>query len=433
MTQYPLHVLHMVQLYHPVPSGASRYFVEIGERIVQEDARHRVTVLTTDAFHLEHLWSRGRRSIADLHDTHNGVQVIRFPIARLPGSPLAYPVIRRFMVEVSRLPLPHRLQVTLLRHMAMMTPWMRGLADYLASAPELATVSLVHTTNITLDFALLPVAAWAKARGIPHICTPFVHLGEPNNRQIVQYYTMPHQIDMLRQSAAVITQTSLERAFLRQRGVPDGRMQTIGVGVSPAELAGGDGKRFRQDQAIADDCPIVLTVGVAAHDKGALHTIQAMQQLWARGSRAVWVQVGPLMSHFESFVRGLPAEDQARMRVLGYSPDQVKRDALAAADVFVLPSRTDSFGIVYLEAWLYGVPVIGAMAGGVPEVITHGTNGLLVPFGAVAELTAAIDRLLCDSTLAQAMGEAGRRHVLRSLTWEQVYTRVRELYDSLVT
>src|SRR3712207_7592070 len=52
-----------------------------------------------------------------------------------------------------------------------------------------------------------------------------------------------------------------------------------------------------------------------------------------------------------------------------------KRDLNAAGQVFCMPSRTDSFGIVYLEAWLNGVPVIGANAGGVPEVISDGVDG----------------------------------------------------------
>ncbi len=49
-------------------------------------------------------------------------------------------------------------------------------------------------------------------------------------------------------------------------------------------------------------------------------------------------------------------------------PDTVKRDALAAADLSLCSSRTDSFGIAYLEAWCYGLPVVGARAGGVPDV-----------------------------------------------------------------
>src|SRR3712207_8646872 len=71
-----------------------------------------------------------------------------------------------------------------------------------------------------------------------------------------------------------------------------------------------------------------------------------------------------------------------------------KRDLNAAGQVFCMPSRTDSFGIVYLEAWLNGVPVIGARAGGVPEIIDDGVDGYLVEFGDVAALANRIELLL---------------------------------------
>lgn len=418
-----MHVLHIVQLYAPAPSGAARYFIEVGERLVREG--HHVTVLTSDAFDLEHFWMRGKRHVPPGEDAHNGVRVLRFPVWRLPGPALLYPVLRRTMVELSRLPgtLP------LLRRLAQLTPRLPALQRFLQTAPELTDVALVHTTNITLDFAILPVVRWAAARSIPHVCTPFVHLGEPGNRQIRRYYSMSHQIDLLRHSAAVIAQTNLERRFLVQAGVPDRLLHTIGVGVTPAELAGGDGARFRRDQAI--DGPMVLTIGAAAYDKGTIHVVQALQQLWARGSNVTWVQIGPLLGHFEEFYAGLAPADRSRTRLLGFVDDTTRRNALAAADLFVLPSRTDSFGIVYLEAWCYGVPVIGARAGGVPEVITHGLNGLLVPFGAVAELATATERLLHDRTLARAMGLAGRRTVERSMTWEHKYAQVRALYQHL--
>jgi glycosyltransferase involved in cell wall biosynthesis len=422
-----MHVLHVVQLYRPVPSGAARYFVEIGERLVREG--HRVTVLTTDAFDLEHLWAAGRRAIAEPTDEHHGVRVRRFPVQRMPGPPLLYPLIRRLMVESGRV-LPRPLAVPLLYRLGRLTPRLPTLERYLHTAPELADVALVHTTNITLDFAIIPVLRWAEQRGIPHICTPFVHLGEASNRQVLRYYSMPHQLDILRRSALVIAQTGLERAFLHNAGVPNTTLRTIGVGVSPAELAGGNGQRFRQQHSIGG--PLVLTIGAAAYDKGTLHVVQAMQRLWAQGSPATWVHLGPQLEHFEQFYATLPAADRARTRVLGFVPDETRHDALAAADVFVLPSRTDSFGIVYLEAWCYGVPVIGAWAGGVPDVIDHGVNGLLVPFGQVDALATAIHRLLHEHELARAFGALGRAKVQRELTWEHKYRLVRRAYADVL-
>lgn len=418
-----MHFLHINQLYNRA-SGASRYFIEIGERLVREG--HRVTVLTSDAQDLEYFWDGRKRRVAEAEAEHGGVRVLRFPVRRAPGPPIVYPVVRRLMVELGRAGRP---SAPLLRRLAALTPRLPELESYLAGSPELADVALVHTTNITLDFAILPAARWARGRGIPHLCTPFVHLGEPGSRQIVRYYSMPHQIELLRAAEGVATMTSLERDFLTARGVPAGRSRVIGAGVEPAEVAGGDGGRFRAAHGI--EGPVVLSLGAAAYDKGTIHVLEAMRRLWAAGLRATWVQCGPLLGHFEEHYARLPAADRARTRVLGHVSDEVRRDALAAADVYAQPSRTDSFGIAYLEAWCYGVPVVGARAGGVPAVIADGVDGVLVPFGDVEALAGAIGRLVGDGALAGRLGASGRAKVLRELTWDAAYARARALYADL--
>lgn len=418
-----MHFLHINQLYSQA-SGASRYFSEIGARLVAEG--HRVTVLSSDALDLEYFWDGRRRHVAAGEEHAGGVRVLRFPVRRLPGPPLVYPVIRRLMVELGRLG-PGT--VPLLRRMATLTPRLPALEHFLASAPELADVALVHTTNITLDFAIVPAARWAQRRGIAHLCTPFVHLGEPGSRQIIQYYSMPHQIALLRASDGVATMTGLERDFLLARGLDPARVSVIGAGIDPAEVLGGDGAAFRAAHAISG--PVVLSLGAAAYDKGTVHVLAALRRLWAAGAEVTWVQCGPLLGHFEQHYAQLGAAERARTRVLGYVDDQTRRDALAAANVYAQPSRTDSFGIAYLEAWCYGVPVVGARAGGVPAVIRDGVDGLLTPFGDVPALAAALDRLLRDHELARAMGAGGRARVLRELTWDAAYARARALYGRL--
>ena len=412
-----MHFLHVVQLYHPVASGAGRYFRAIGERLVTEG--HRVTVLATDAHDLEHIWMPGRRRVETATEWFNGVQIVRLPIVRRPGPPLIYPVIRRLMTEISRLPNT----TSLLQRLATWTPRWPGVETFFE---QYGPFDLVHATNITLDFALLPVFACAQRQHIPFLCTPFIHLGEPGSRAIVRYYSMRHQIDLLRRSERVITMTGLERDFLAARGVPHERLRVVGVGVAPEDLQGGDGDHFRAEQRI--DGPLVLFIGALAYDKGAIHLIKAMQRLWRAGHPGMLALIGAPLAHFEAFYARLPQSDRARIRFLPYAPESVKRDALAAADVFVLPSRTDSFGIVFLEAWCYGVPVIGARAGGIPDVIADGGDGLLVRFGDVAGLAQAIRVLLDDRALARRLGAAGREKTLRSLTWDHVYARARAVY-----
>jgi glycogen synthase len=70
------------------------------------------------------------------------------------------------------------------------------------------------------------------------------------------------------------------------------------------------------------------------------------------------------------------------------------------------------------------VPVIGARAGGIPGVITDGQDGLLVPFGNVAALTAAISQLLTEPALTEKMGAAGRQKTISHYTWSQVAEQV---------
>jgi glycosyltransferase involved in cell wall biosynthesis len=312
--------------------------------------------------------------------------------------------------------------------MAMLTPRLPDMRRYLqAHAAE--PFALIHATNITLDFAILPAFDFAHAHGIPFIATPFVHLGPPGDRSILRYYSMRHQIELLRRSARVITMTGLEGDALAARGVDRARMRRVGVGVNPAEIAGGDGARFRAEQRI--DGPLVLYIGAMAFDKGAVHTVEAMQRLWAQGENATLALIGAPLAHFTTFYARLPTVEQARIRLLPYAPDQVKRDALAAADLFAMPSRTDSFGIAYLEAWCYGLPVIGARAGGVPDVIDDRLDGLLVPFGDLDAIAGAIGRLLHDRGEAQRLGASGRAKVMRELTWDRIYAQVRAVYDEV--
>jgi glycosyltransferase involved in cell wall biosynthesis len=96
--------------------------------------------------------------------------------------------------------------------------------------------------------------------------------------------------------------------------------------------------------------------------------------------------------------------------------------------MLLLPSRTDSFGIVLLEAWGYGKPVIGARAGGIPGVIDNGRNGFLVEFGDVPGLTDAVRQLIEDPAHQAALGRAGLEKVNTVYQWEKVGDRVEAVY-----
>src|SRR5690606_8116758 len=112
------------------------------------------------------------------------------------------------------------------------------------------------------------------------------------------------------------------------------------------------------------------------------------------------LMIGSSTPEFENYRRRLSPEDRAAIRPLGILSDRDKHAVLDRAKFLMLPSRSDSFGIVLLEAWSHGVPVIAARAGGIPGVVDDGANGLLVPFADVDGLANAAERLITDEVFA---------------------------------
>jgi glycosyltransferase involved in cell wall biosynthesis len=155
-----------------------------------------------------------------------------------------------------------------------------------------------------------------------------------------------------------------------------------------------------------------------------------MKRLWQQDCQAELVLAGSMLSSFEQYIRSLPDWVRQRCHVLGFITEEEKRDLLDAGDVFVMPSRTDSFGIVYLEAWLYRKPVIGALAGGVPEVIHDGEDGFLVPFGDVLRLAESIRTLLSDGAMAARFGARGYETAV-SHSWKRKCAAIKSIYSEL--
>lgn len=419
-----MRILHVIQRYYPYIGGSELYFQELSERLAR--AGHHIEVWTTDAWDLDYFWSKKARRIEVPQETHNGVQIRRFRVRHLPFPPIYYRAWRRGMAEISDLPVN---TTGLLYKMSNLTPWIPGLRKALEKLPE-GAFNLVHTTNIPFESMIAAAADYAGRVNIPHVITPFTHLGEPGDRNISRYYTMRHQLDLEHRASRIIVQTRLERDFLGDLGVPTQKMERVGVGVNPYQVVGGNGERFRRKYGV--EGPIVYYIGAAAHDKGTDTTIEAMRRVWARGCEATFIMAGSTMlDKFRDYYEALPEEVREKCRWLGFISDEDKRDLNAAGQVFCMPSRTDSFGIVYLEAWLNGVPVIGARAGGVPEIITDGVDGYLIEFDDVAALANRIQLLLSRPEAAHDMGQAGRRKVLAEHTWDHKISRIAEIYSQL--
>jgi len=418
-------VLHVSQRYWPAVGGAEAYLAEISQRLVLSG--HQVTIATTDALDIELFWNSKRRRVACSEEEHRGVRILRFPVRHLPLVDITYPALRRLLWLGSR---SRVVPLTLHHRFARFTPWVPALWQWLRATRD--QFDVVAATTICFE-TLVEAGLWfARRHGVPFVVHPLTHLGagaSPGEDNLSRFYTMRHQVALSRASNAVVAMTPSEQHFYLNKGVSQERLVVIGPGVNPADVLGGDGARFRSRHGLT--APIVACLSTLTYDKGSMHLVEAMRRLWLSGREVHLVLAGATLESFRQYLAVLPEDDRHRLHVLGPIEDSEKRDLLAAADIFVMPSRTDSFGIVYLEAWLYGKPVIGARTWGVCDVIRDGVDGILVPFGATDELAESISHLLDIPERSKAMGRAGREKVLEQFTWDHQYPPVHELYQSL--
>ena len=416
-----MRALHVIQRYWPASGGAERYMHEMSSRLVRDG--HHVTVLTTDAGELEYFWNRGKRPYRERSATHQGVTIERRPIRHLPMATISYPAVRRLMSLLSDLPAD---LTPILRRLSSVAPWVAALERELRATPA-DRFDLVLGMTICFESLLWPALAHARRAGVPFVVIPLVHLGDGERSSFGKFYTMRHQLELIRQADAVVTLTGIEADYLARQGVSPARIVTTGAGADPAEVEGGDGARFRRAYGIEE--PIVAALGTASYDKGTVHTVEAMRRLWATGGDARLVIAGTTLDQFERYLAKLEPLERARCHVLGPIDEELKRDLLAASQLFVMPSRSESFGIVYLEAWLAGLPVIGAAAGAVVDVIDEGEDGFLVPFGDTESLAERIALLLESPELAHCLGQAGRKKALEQFSWDHVYRRFSQVFQ----
>jgi glycosyltransferase involved in cell wall biosynthesis len=410
-----MRIAHFVQRYPPALGGSEAYFARLSRYLAT--AGDAVTVFTTNALDLEAFWSRRGRCLPAGVAHEDGVEVRRYPLWRLPGQ-------RWLLKALSYFP-QRTWQLLCMGHNPVSPGMWRA-----AGAPDVP-FDIVHATAFPYGWPLVCGLRLARRLGVPYVLTPFVHTGDPDDPhdRIRRAYTKPALLSLAHAAARVLVQTEVERDALAAAGVAEDKLVVQGMGVDLESCTGGDREGTRRSWSVGPEEVVVGHLANNSWEKGTIDLLEAASRAWAGGSRFRLVLAGPEMPNFRRFWQTYP--DAARVQRLGVLDEPQKRDFFAALDVFALPSRSDSFGIVLLEAWANGAANIGYRAGGIAGVIHHEEDGLLVRCGDIDGLAAALGRLTADGDLRRQFGAAGRRRTLRDFCWDAKLALVHELYLDL--
>jgi glycosyltransferase involved in cell wall biosynthesis len=177
---------------------------------------------------------------------------------------------------------------------------------------------------------------------------------------------------------------------------------------------------------------IVFYAGRHVYDKGVDVLIEAARILLSRRGDAKFVVAGdgPMRMHLEWLARSYGLGD--KVLFTGRLPDDALYRAMKLADVVVVPSRYEPFGIVVLEAMAAAKPVVASRVGGLNEIVVDGETGLLVPPEDPAALASAIERLLDNPGMAREMGLRGRRRVEELYRWDKIVRYMRHVYGRVL-
>ena len=137
---------------------------------------------------------------------------------------------------------------------------------------------------------------------------------------------------------------------------------------------------------------------------------------------------GPERASAQALARRLGLQD--RVRFLGRQ-DRIEELA-GMADVFLLPSELESFGLSALEAMACGVPVVGSDAGGLPEVVKHAETGFLLPVGDIEGMAARTIEILKDEEHRRCLGQAGRRRAAALFGADRIVSQYERYYEKVL-
>jgi glycosyltransferase involved in cell wall biosynthesis len=399
-------ILHIIQRYPPAVGGSELWCREICQYLATTGDE--VRVLTLNILEEEEFWRDPpleKRTLRLGRIDWDGQVLVRRYQRSLPVYVLHHLVLKHCLDRLLKVYFygPHSVEM-----------YGRMFAEVKAS-----DVVHLHTIPYSHNFIGYLAARLFRKRVV---ITPYFHPGHPHYERWCHYL-------LLKRCDAVLVLSESEREHLAANGVDRAKIIVTGCGIHVEEYAPRDLSRYRQElfdrYDLSEATKIVLFIGRKAEYKGVATLVEAVKRLLPRDDLAL-ILMGPSLNWFEEFYRQLPSEEKRRIIDLGTLSHQEKVNLLHLSNLLVLPSQFESFGIVFLEAWACGTPVIGSSRGAIPSVI--GDGGLTFEYGNATDLAGKIEILLKDERLSHELALNGRRKITEQYTWEKIGMATRKTY-----
>jgi len=315
-------------------------------------------------------------------------------------------------------------------------PYLENFLE-LMKHPSKISFDLIHTSFYPYFNTILTLML-GKLSNKPTVCTPFFHFSNPR-------YLNTNYFEPLQKFDKIIACTHLEKKILgEQLGIPEEKIKVISMGVDYKKFIlprKQNPKRFKFKQKYfkpnEKKYRMVLFCGYKNYEKGALSILKAIPYILKKYRKVYFVFIGPSTIAFNRELSKI--QKALHPRVINLTPDNLtgyydvkKIAAFNETDVFLMPSRSDAYGIAFLEAWASGKPVIGANIGATPEVIRDKVDGLLVGFDNYIDIADKVVLLLKKKRLSKNLGLEGRNKVQESHSWDIIAKKTHETYQELI-
>jgi len=398
-----MRVLHITHQYRPAVGGAEKYITDLSEELARRG--HQVDVFTTRSVDYQ-TW----RNELPRYEQLDGVNVYRFDSWQ--RTPRKWAWLRygfnHYWPNESRLYEPLIFLGSGPVCPSMVYRMLRQARQY----------DVIHINNLHYSHAY-PAYWVARQCGVPVVITPHVHVEQRAT------YDVGYLRSVLQGSAAILADTREEQSFLIERAFND-LVVVGGVGIQLDRLPRLDRALSRAQFDLPSDAFVILFLGRKVEYKGIQLCVEAFVELRRTQPNVYLLAVGPE----SDFSRQLWARtgELDGLIVRDTVSDEERLHALNACDVLALPSTGEAFGIVYLEAWAYRKPVIGANIASVSSLIEDGGDGYLIDPKRPVELVTRLAALAAQREQAAEMGQCGRAKLERRYTLEHIGELVEGTY-----